>query len=746
MRIRTAAVAGALVVSLLPFVAPEPAGAAVTLQWSQQTAGWNRSSSPTIADVNGDGVNDIVIGHQDGYVRVLDAATGNNLPGWPQPAATRPGAAVPVDSTPAVGDIDRDGANEVVVGAGSTWNRQNGGVVVFRRDGSIKCRHESLNYVNNDNGVYSSPSLGDIDGDTYPDIVFGGWDLYVHALDRNCNELPGFPYMVEDSTWGSPALYDVDGDGRMEIYIGSDQTAGGAIDWIGGEYRALDYVDGKVVEMWKRRTGDVFHSSTAIGDIDGDGDMELVVGGGDFYHHPDGRKIWALNINDGSDQGGWPIQTGGQTNSSPALGDLTGDGIPEVVSGSADGYVRAIRGNGVTHWAVRPRFNTGAGGPVLASPIIADMNGDGVNDVGITNDWGFFVLNGANGAEITALNTWMSSEAAGAVGNFGVQGWKLIVTGFDTPNHFSRLQAYSIPAPGKTPPWPMFRFDARHYAAPNSGGDPLPPGVCRRGSNPAGVPTGGSAPRGYWFLGADGGIFSFGGAPFYGSASPLLQSGEKAVGLQASASGAGYYVLSDRGRIFTFGDARAHGSMEGRPLNAPIIAMAPTPGNNGYWLLGQDGGVFSFGDARFFGSTGGQRLNSPIISMAPTATGNGYWLLAGDGGVFSFGDARFFGSTGGMRLAAPIISMSTSPQGGYWLVALDGGVFSFGVPFYGSIPGIGYCKPPTGLQLRATLTGNGYYLLSLDGGVFSFGDAQFRGSQPGLPYGKHAVDMAIRPA
>ena len=46
---------------------------------------------------------------------------------------------------------------------------------------------------------------------------------------------------VEDSTWGSPALYDSDDDGRLEIFIGSDQIAGGNIDWSGGEMRALDW-------------------------------------------------------------------------------------------------------------------------------------------------------------------------------------------------------------------------------------------------------------------------------------------------------------------------------------------------------------------------------------------------------------------------------------------------------------------------------------------------------------------------
>jgi len=68
-------------------------------------------------------------------------------------------------------------------------------------------------------------------------------------------------------------------------------------------------------------------------------------------------------------------------------------------------------------------------------------------------------------------------------------------------------------------------------------------------------------------------------------------------------------------------------------------------------LLGvaSDGGVFSFGNAGFHGSMGGKPLNAPIVSMAPTSDGAGYWEVASDGGIFNFGDATFHGSMGGRR-------------------------------------------------------------------------------------------------
>jgi 3D (Asp-Asp-Asp) domain-containing protein len=188
------------------------------------------------------------------------------------------------------------------------------------------------------------------------------------------------------------------------------------------------------------------------------------------------------------------------------------------------------------------------------------------------------------------------------------------------------------------------------------------------------TPTG----RGYWLVGADGGVFAFGDAHFFGSLGghPL---NSHIVGIAATPSGAGYWLVAADGGLFSFGDAVFAGSLGGRPLGAPIVGMARTSSGRGYWFVGSDGGVFTFGDATFFGSTGGQRLNAPITGLAPTPASDGYWLVASDGGVFSFGNATYLGSMGGHPLAAPVVSMaSTSTGRGYWLIGADGGVFTFG--------------------------------------------------------------------
>ncbi|HYH49746.1 MAG TPA: Calx-beta domain-containing protein [Acidimicrobiia bacterium] len=133
----------------------------------------------------------------------------------------------------------------------------------------------------------------------------------------------------------------------------------------------------------------------------------------------------------------------------------------------------------------------------------------------------------------------------------------------------------------------------------------------------------------------------------------------EAVGTIADDERPGYLLAATDGGIFTFGGAGFFGSTGGVKLNSPIVGLAPHPSGRGYWLVATDGGIFSFGDARFHGSTGAVKLNKPIVGMSPTPSGGGYWLVATDGGIFSFGDAGFHGSTGALSLNRPVVGLTT---------------------------------------------------------------------------------------
>jgi hypothetical protein len=251
---------------------------------------------------------------------------------------------------------------------------------------------------------------------------------------------------------------------------------------------------------------------------------------------------------------------------------------------------------------------------------------------------------------------------------------------------------------------------------------------CAFDTNPTPSPAAASAP-GYWLLGADGGVFSFGDAGFFGSTG-AIRLNRPAVAMAAARDGKGYWFAATDGGVFTFGSAGFFGSTGAMALNQSIVGMAPTRSGKGYWLVAADGGIFAFGDAGFFGSTGAIRLAQPIVGMATTPTGQGYWLVARDGGIFAFGDAGFLGSTGAGPVPSPVVDLAVTPTGaGYWLLAEDGGVYAFGDAAYrGSPAGTGFCDRPAARLIAASATGKGYWVASADGSVAAFGDAYGYGS------------------
>jgi hypothetical protein len=259
--------------------------------------------------------------------------------------------------------------------------------------------------------------------------------------------------------------------------------------------------------------------------------------------------------------------------------------------------------------------------------------------------------------------------------------------------------------------------------------------------DPAQAATGDAA-GGYWMVAADGGVFSFGHAPFWGSTGNVRLN-RPIVGMAPTpGSGAkGYWMVAADGGIFSFGNARFFGSTGDVKLNKPIVGMAPTPSGKGYWLVASDGGMFSFGDAGFFGSTGDVKLNKPIVGMAPTRSGKGYWLVASDGGMFNFGDATFYGSGG--ATGKTFAGMATTASGrGYWLGSTSGEVLAFG-----DARQLGSAAPALPVVgMAGTPSGGGYWLTTSGGHVYSFGDAPNYGSTAGIQLNQPMVGFSAAAA
>jgi len=230
-----------------------------------------------------------------------------------------------------------------------------------------------------------------------------------------------------------------------------------------------------------------------------------------------------------------------------------------------------------------------------------------------------------------------------------------IQTGTDSAGHDAAVDAAAYPCPPT--PAQQRAGNVCTILVADQGGDAVSEPISFAGAQPApaGGPVVGLAPHaasGYWLVAADGAVFTFGDAGFFGSLPGTgVHPGAPITGIAASPSGHGYWLVASDGAVFSFGDAEFLGSLPGLHLrpNLPVTGMASTPDGHGYWLTAADGAIFSFGDATFLGSYPGNRAHFPIpgptavIGIAATTTGNGYWLALGGGiGALSFGDANEF--------------------------------------------------------------------------------------------------------
>ncbi len=259
---------------------------------------------------------------------------------------------------------------------------------------------------------------------------------------------------------------------------------------------------------------------------------------------------------------------------------------------------------------------------------------------------------------------------------------------------------------------------------------------------PAPAPTPTPASHGYWLVGSDGGIFTFGSAQFFGSTGSLKLQ-RPVAGITPTANDAGYWLVASDGGIFSFGNAQFYGSIPGlglapsgssspKRLNAPIVGMVPTTDGGGYFMVASDGGVFTFGDAKFEGSCPGiGGCSGGAVAVMPDASGNGYWLVTATGHVYTFGDAAYYGAPGPQSV--PVTSaVRTTNGGGYWILLANGIVYGYGdaANLGGPLGSVSGSDPAT--TIFTTSDGGGYWVSSANGSVFTYGDAPYEGGESGV--------------
>ena len=230
-------------------------------------------------------------------------------------------------------------------------------------------------------------ALGDLDGDGHLDLV-----AVNGAIDTNTGTATWTSTRVwlgdgqggfADSGQALPgegvvtavALGDIDGDGDPDLVTGRQ---GSATIWTNNGHVAFT-VSGQI------QTYRAFTYALALGDIDGDGDLDLVAGTGDRYYTPDSSYFNTIWKNDGSGVFTNTGQTlGNNSTRALALGDIDGDGDLDLVAGNSgtNSTVWKNDGQGTFTLSVRNLPPVDRVDPAhLGTLALGDLDGDGDLDL-----------------------------------------------------------------------------------------------------------------------------------------------------------------------------------------------------------------------------------------------------------------------------------------------------------------------------------------------------------------------------
>jgi len=273
-----------------------------------------------LADMDNDGTLDIVVveKHDENGVKKYDISVwksdGSKINSWRIDGVSN------MQVPPAIGDIDGDSDNEIVVTSAYK-------IVAYHHDGTIVNGWE--NKVTGGGYYHVSPVIADLDKDGQKEVVVvNGGEIEI----LNSNGLVLHSAVVGSFSYGEFGLGDVIGDDSLEIFLRAHNSClNNCNDKVYGIDRGGNLLAGWPVSQ----TGDYFFGSgPIIGDIDGDGKNEILSSTATNVGF-DYNRIFAWE-GDGSLVEGFPLVAGGPIFGTLAIADTDNDGDIELMSGTLD--------------------------------------------------------------------------------------------------------------------------------------------------------------------------------------------------------------------------------------------------------------------------------------------------------------------------------------------------------------------------------------------------------------------------
>ena len=343
--------------------------------WSQ------KFTTPAIGNLDDDDQIEIVAVSYTGMLYAIHA-DGMLVDGFPIKIPAH------VDSYPVIGDVDQDGDYEIVVGGYSDFSYDDSGeaILIVSNSGTIENRID-LSYHDVEYGA--APALADLDADGHPEIIYQTRAfLFVFRYEaNNFRAMEGWPQRLSkianpSAGWSSPVVGDIDGDGIQEIVVTVNSAiyVGQCVD----EVRAYE-INGYLQQRFPKVGCFGRGGTPAIADIDKDERNEIIVRGNDLDYDPliyvydlggnqAGMIEWGQYGRDSKHSNFYPL------NASPEP-DADGDGLSVMLEVELGTYANDADtdDDGISDGDEDQNKN-GVVDPDETDPVNPDTDGDGIQD------------------------------------------------------------------------------------------------------------------------------------------------------------------------------------------------------------------------------------------------------------------------------------------------------------------------------------------------------------------------------